>query len=112
MKTASRHSIPGLILFSILLLTLSSCTGEEKDQIDDFPIPQPREVSPIQTSDEVGTQVLVPSHLDKITLWQGETQLRGANIWQRVVVPDLDGPEFLGSSPTLDLPILRLILIY
>ena len=98
MKTPSRHSIPGLIIFYILFFTLSSCMGEEKDQIDDFPISQTRETSPTQTSDDVGTQVLVPSQLDKITLWQGETQLRGANIWQRVVVPDLDGPEFLGSS--------------
>ena len=90
MKTASRHSIPGLIIFSILF-TLSSCMGEEKDQIDDLPISQTREFSPTQASDEVETQVIVPSQLDKITLWQGETQLRGANIWQRVVVPDLDG---------------------
>ena len=36
MKTASHHSIPGLIIFSILFFTLSSCIGEEKDQIDDF----------------------------------------------------------------------------
>lgn len=35
---------------------------------------------------------------DKFALWSNETQLRGANIWQRVVVPDLDGPDFLGSG--------------
>ena len=34
---------------------------------------------------------------DKWNLWTAGTQLRGANIWQRIVVPDLDGPEFLGS---------------
>ena len=98
MKTLSCHSIPGLIIISILFFTLSSCMGEENDDKDDFPISQTREISPTQTSDDVGTQALVLTQLDKITLWQGETQLRGANIWQRVVVPDLDGPEFLGSS--------------
>ncbi len=35
---------------------------------------------------------------DKFALWTGETQLRGANIWQRIVVPALDGLEFLGSE--------------
>ncbi len=37
---------------------------------------------------------------DKWSLWaaEGGTQLRGANIWQRIVVPDLDGPEFLGTD--------------
>jgi hypothetical protein len=33
-----------------------------------------------------------------IDLWSGGTQLRGANLWQRIVVPDLDGPEFLGDG--------------
>ncbi len=38
------------------------------------------------------------STFDKFSLWSEETQLRGANIWQRIVVPDLDGPDFLGSD--------------
>jgi hypothetical protein len=33
-----------------------------------------------------------------MSLWTDGTQLRGANTWQRIVVPDLDGPEFLGSG--------------
>jgi hypothetical protein len=36
--------------------------------------------------------------LDKWSLWSRGTQLRGANIWQRIVVPELDGPEFLGDD--------------
>jgi hypothetical protein len=36
--------------------------------------------------------------VDKWTLWTDGTQLRGANIWQRVVVPELDGDEFLGDG--------------
>jgi hypothetical protein len=35
---------------------------------------------------------------DKMWLWTHGTQLRGANVWQRIVVPELDGPEFLGSG--------------
>ena len=35
---------------------------------------------------------------DKWALWSDGTQLRGANIWQRIVVPELDGPEFLGAN--------------
>ena len=36
--------------------------------------------------------------VDELSLWTGGTHLRGANIWQRVVVPELDGAEFLGSG--------------
>ena len=36
---------------------------------------------------------------DKWALWTGGTQLRGANIWQRRVYPELDGPTFLGPGP-------------
>ena len=37
--------------------------------------------------------------MDKWSLWTGGTQLRGANIYQRHVLPDLDGDQFLGSGP-------------
>jgi hypothetical protein len=36
---------------------------------------------------------------DKWSLWAGGTHLRGANIWQRRVYPELDGPGFLGPGP-------------
>ncbi|MBN1145648.1 MAG: cellulase family glycosylhydrolase [Anaerolineales bacterium] len=35
---------------------------------------------------------------DKWALWANGTQLRGANIYQRIVVPWLDGNEFLGDD--------------
>ena len=35
---------------------------------------------------------------DPIELWSEGPHLRGANIWQRIVVPELDGPRFLGGS--------------
>ncbi len=35
---------------------------------------------------------------DKCSLWTATTQLRGANIWQRIRVPALDGEELLGNG--------------
>jgi len=37
--------------------------------------------------------------VDKWALWSGHTHLRGANIYQRRVYPDLDGPDFMGPGP-------------
>ena len=37
--------------------------------------------------------------VDKCALWSGETQLRGANVYQRRVYPELDGPDLLGPGP-------------
>ena len=36
---------------------------------------------------------------DKWALWVDGPHLRGANIYQRRVYPELDGPEFLGPGP-------------
>ena len=36
---------------------------------------------------------------DKWSLWTNDTHLRGANIYQRRVYPELDGSTFLGSGP-------------
>jgi hypothetical protein len=36
--------------------------------------------------------------VDKWSLWANGTQLRGANIYQRRVYPELDGEDFLGSD--------------
>jgi len=35
----------------------------------------------------------------KYDLWAGDTKLRGANIYQRRVYPELDGNEFMGPGP-------------
>ena len=31
-------------------------------------------------------------------MWTHGTQLRGANTWQRIVVPEYDGDQFLGDG--------------
>jgi hypothetical protein len=38
------------------------------------------------------------AQIDPIALWQDGSHLRGANLWQRIVVPALDGPTFLGDG--------------
>ncbi|NOZ05413.1 MAG: cellulase family glycosylhydrolase [Chloroflexi bacterium] len=45
------------------------------------------------------TPTPAPQAFDKWTLWSGGTKLRGANIYQRRVYPELDGIEFMGSGP-------------
>jgi hypothetical protein len=37
--------------------------------------------------------------MTKIELWSAETRLRGANIYQRRVYPELDGDTFMGAGP-------------
>jgi hypothetical protein len=40
-----------------------------------------------------------PTAFDKWSLWVDGPHLRGANIWQAVVIPELDGLEFKGPGP-------------
>ncbi len=42
--------------------------------------------------------VIETTEFDKWSLWTNDTQLRGANTWQRIVVPEYDGDEFLGND--------------
>ena len=53
-----------------------------------------------QTPATTSTDVSAAPHaqVDMWQLWTNGTQLRGANVWQRIVVPELDGPEFLGDD--------------
>ncbi|MBU1692690.1 MAG: glycoside hydrolase family 5 protein [Verrucomicrobia bacterium] len=41
----------------------------------------------------------LPFGVDKWALWTNGTRLRGANVYQRRVYPDLDGEEFYGPGP-------------
>lgn len=44
------------------------------------------------------TSISSQDTFDTFALWTDGTQLRGINIWQRVVIPEVDGDEFLGSG--------------
>ena len=50
---------------------------------------------------DTDTPVQMPDYAagDKWSLWVDGPHLRGANIWQAIVIPDLDGLEFKGAGP-------------
>ena len=52
---------------------------------------------PVPTAPAAATPILDAG--DKWSLWTEGTQLRGANIYQRRIFPDLDGTEFMGPGP-------------
>ena len=85
-----------VVTFALLIAcnTLDAAPVEEATPIasKEAEVSTPTAVSPTE-AEEVETTVA-----DKWSLWANGTQLRGANIWQRIVVPELDGPEFLGDG--------------
>jgi len=77
------------ILFGIWHISLSGVQGKPASSL---------------SREEVKNHSLPPSpvtagKVDKWALWTSGTQLRGANIYQRRVYPELDGSEFLGPGP-------------
>lgn len=76
------------------LLLLTACTPE---QVLGTATPA-EDVASSVTEAAGGTSVTPAAGLDKWSLWADGTQLRGANIWQRIRVPDLDGEEILGDG--------------
>ncbi len=103
-----------VVLLLICLIVVGSCAGDMSDDEDGhpavtgMPTALAEEVSgPPETGEreESGTSDGNPSEggeagpSDKWQLWEDGTQLRGANIYQRRVYPELDGTEFMGSGP-------------
>jgi len=56
----------------------------------------PLDFTPVMT---VYLPFVARNSFDKWSLWTGPTQLRGANVYQRRVYPELDGSEFMGPGP-------------
>lgn len=82
--------IPAALATGLLLLSCAIFSNS---------VEPPQETAPPVVPEPTFTSQPQPaSGLDKWSLWANGTQLRGANIWQRIVVPDLDGPEFLGDG--------------
>jgi hypothetical protein len=69
---------------------------EEEELEEAVPIPSAQIPSPVP---QPPTSVPGAELRDKWDLWSTGTQLRGANIWQAVVIPELDGLEFKGPGP-------------
>jgi len=75
-------------LLATMLLSVVACGSGEK-----------RSPAPASTPAPTGDAVPGGSSVEKWGLWVGDTQLRGANIYQRRVYPELDGPDFMGYGP-------------
>lgn len=73
------------LLLSVLMIWLAGCSSV----VESPPVPDPG-----GDPDDPPVEVF-----DKWDLWIKGTQLRGANIYQRRVYPELDGTEFLGAGP-------------
>ena len=82
-----------LVLISFLA---AACNTSEAENYPQKPV---EELTPTHSSptSQPTHNISSPSD-DKWALWSHGARLRGANIWQRVVVPELDGDEFLGSE--------------
>ncbi len=78
----------------VLLIFLAACSANVEPEP---PLTEPAPVEVTFPAPPISTVVDVP-RLDKWALWTNGTQLRGANIYQRRVFPELDGGEFLGSG--------------
>jgi cysteinyl-tRNA synthetase len=97
MLRVCRQWIKGLAI-ALLTIVIVTCGYEPEE-----PAYVPAPVSPTPPSGTGSASVspgpAVPQGtVDKWALWTGTTQLRGANIYQRRVIPELDGPEFMGDS--------------
>jgi hypothetical protein len=82
----------GLMSFTFALLSCSLFSAV----FDSAPLSEDQTASPVSTSPV--PPALNPLATDKWALWTNGTQLRGANTWQRIVVPEYDGEAFLGDG--------------
>ena len=82
-------------------LVLSSCASEAQPENRVFS--EPPGFSGALTFTPVATTYLPlvssTGGFDEWTLWTGGAHLRGANIYQRRVYPELDGADFMGPGP-------------
>ncbi len=85
-----------LLLSLVLLIGLMTAC----DTGDDFVIDkQPVDTAVPNPSPPPFPEIAGPAAFDKMSLWTDGPHLRGANIWQAVVIPELDGLEFKGPGP-------------
>jgi hypothetical protein len=96
LKSHSAFSIGLIFLIGIFLA--AGCDIQNSNPASYTPIVTPKIRTPQDQISNPTPQDDSPSTLEKWDLWVGPAQLRGANIWQRIVIPDLDGTEFLGSD--------------
>ncbi len=84
-----------ITLLLLLTFILTSCSGDRETATRAPELDAVERASPApQTSPAIDTPTL-----DKFALWTNGTQLRGANIYQRRVYPELDGDLYMGANP-------------
>ena len=84
-----------------LLLLLCGCSAFWSEEGDEDWTEQ-EALSSIEEDREVSVAQPISSHssqLDPWDLWTSDSALRGANVYQRRVYPELDGEEFMGNGP-------------
>ncbi len=94
-----KHSeifITWAVIFS--LLTACAMPGAEPTGEDSPPASEEADEPTPTVVPETEAEDAETAIADKWSLWDSGTQLRGVNIWQRIVVPELDGPEFLDDG--------------
>ena len=92
-----------VLAISVVLAGIAACDSALPDSrasgpspTASLPKPEPPMSSP-QPSRSIPSEASGPTF--KWSLWTGGTRLRGANIYQRRVYPQLDGLEFMGPGP-------------
>jgi hypothetical protein len=98
----------------ILIVLVAACIQQAPETAYETPPEtEPEPTTPSETPAETGppettppeakpeTHEPTPEPFDKMTLWNMSTgpHLRGANLWQRRVYLELDGPDFMGPGP-------------
>ncbi len=92
--TIALRSIFGAAFLAALLVACNAF--EISPEPNEVPTRTPRPDATIAAYPAVTPLDIVPG--DVWELWTSGTQLRGANIYQRRVYPELDGPEFMGHG--------------
>ncbi len=85
-------------------MPLAYFSGHRREQIPMPPTPTftpspAATAAPTATPAPSATPAATPASASKWRFWVNGTQLRGANIYQRRVFPELDGETFLGAGP-------------
>jgi len=88
-----------LIVCTVLAASILLAGCEQFTRIDKAPEALPSAQSPGNTLSADRQAQANTEDFDKWSLWVGKTRLRGANIYQRRVYPELDGPSFMGEGP-------------
>jgi len=93
-----RHRVICLLL-GLLLILLLACTLSQTARGGEEPLGPSRNPALTPTVAVYLPVVQPGAGVDKWALWTGPTRLRGANVYQRRVYPELDGPDFFGPGP-------------